>query len=267
MNFLKLKTNDGCCTSQANGETSIVEWCVMDKNKIWDKLCVELNFEKYIPKYCSKNHIKKIQDIIFSKGMIKKHTKCNCQTIYLFQPLEQALVKRIEPNETKIKTIEEFIGTIDDDTHIFEFVKQNYKLPDWFIIPVWTHNKKRESAEESQKEFDEYENFTIWADDFLMKNGKRIKEPIKNPFKKQNKKDTKEVILKNNSIYSQSLYDAYKVLSNYLFYLLASGVLNITDATEAKTDLSTFVKVTVPHSLSFLPPATACDNPLDRASK
>jgi len=222
MQFLKLKTEDGCCTSQSNGEASVLEWCILDTDKIWSKLYIELNFEKYIPKHCLKNYIKKLQDAIFSKGRIQKNTKCNCKTVYLFQPLEQALAKSIALNETKIKTIEDYIETIDDDTHIFEFVKQNYKLPDWFIIYDWTSDPNK-SNEESQKEFDEYENYSIWAEDFLMKNGKRIKEPFKNPLKKQNKlnkKNIKEVIVEDDKyIYSQSLYDAYMVLSDYLSYL------------------------------------------------
>ena len=59
MQFLKLKTEDGCCTSQSNGETSVLEWCILDTDKIWSKLYIELNFEKYIPKHCLKNYIKK----------------------------------------------------------------------------------------------------------------------------------------------------------------------------------------------------------------
>jgi hypothetical protein len=52
-----------------------------------------------------------------------------------------------------------------------------------------------------------------------------------------------------------------------IIYLLASGALKIVDATDAKTDLSTLVNVTVPHSLSVFPPDTACAKPLDLASK
>ncbi len=116
MQFLKLKTEDGCCTSQANGEARVLEWCIMDTDKIWSKLYIELNFEKHISKNCLKNYIKKLRDAIFSKGRIQKNTNCNCKTIYLFQPLEQALAKSVELNETKIRTIEDYIGTIDDDT-------------------------------------------------------------------------------------------------------------------------------------------------------
>ena len=35
MQFLKLESNYGCCTSQANDEVIILEWFIIDTNKLY----------------------------------------------------------------------------------------------------------------------------------------------------------------------------------------------------------------------------------------
>ena len=43
MQFLKLESNDGCCTSQANSEVIILEWFIIDTNRLYTDIRKKTN--------------------------------------------------------------------------------------------------------------------------------------------------------------------------------------------------------------------------------
>jgi len=119
--FMKLKISNYCCSSQIKNETSIVEWCIMDREEFHTMLAKELNFEKYVQSYDNPEKLlKKLHNRIVNIGRVRSVSCENCRTIYLFQSMQSKLSDRANPSlffgdfslwlkSDKILTIEQLV--------------------------------------------------------------------------------------------------------------------------------------------------------------
>lgn len=97
--FMKLKISNYCCSNQIRNETSIVEWCVMDKEEFHTMLAKELKFEEYVKKYDNREKLLiKLHKRIVNIGRVRKVSCENCRTIYLFQSMQSKLSDRANPS-------------------------------------------------------------------------------------------------------------------------------------------------------------------------
>lgn len=97
--FMKLKISNCCCSSQIRNETSIVEWCVMDKEEFHTMLAKELKFEEYVKDYDNPEKLLiKLHKRIVNIGRVRKVSCENCRTIYLFQSMQSKLSDRANPS-------------------------------------------------------------------------------------------------------------------------------------------------------------------------
>jgi hypothetical protein len=220
MQFLKLQKINGCCTSQASGETRILEWCTMSPDELWDKLYFELDVGKYISKYISANRLKTIRDAIFEAGRVKNNKDCDsCVTLYLFQPLASSLNKRFNIDGRKTDEINHIISSIasakfdSDKENLFDYVKKNYNIPLW--------------AKVSGKKDDEY--FMDWLDG-ITKDGKYIRDKSKSGIIKDDK-----------YIYSNELYKKVFILTDY--FLTLTGHVFDDDITDEDIDVLLSIKM------------------------
>jgi len=161
MQFLKLEVNNGCCTSQANNEATIIEWCIIDKDTLFKKLYKELDYEKYVSSYSPKL-LEKINNSLLQNGKVRNRGCGNCGIIYLFQTLDKELIKfNIHPYEV-IKIEDIIYLALGDRPSTAEELNKDYDVPYWFDpsnLPEYaTKNGKiiLRPTKQSKKSEDEY---------------------------------------------------------------------------------------------------------------
>jgi hypothetical protein len=147
MQFLKIEIHSKCCTSQADGNGRIVEWCNINTKKLWDKLYHELKFEKYVSSY-SPELLQKIHSALLRRKKIRNQGCDNCGTVYLFQPLDEELRVDFDINSRDVMQIQDLIYLVlENRPCTADEIEEKYKLPDWFdyaIMPEYaTKNGKR----------------------------------------------------------------------------------------------------------------------------
>jgi hypothetical protein len=110
--YIKLKIDNYCCTSGVKNRTSIVEWCIMDRNEFLIMIGNELKFNKYAE---DSKSLKRLQNAVLSEGRVRNVGCDNCMDIYLFQSVKSKLSddnfvngkKYLELNSNSIKNIEQ----------------------------------------------------------------------------------------------------------------------------------------------------------------
>jgi hypothetical protein len=146
MQFLKLDISNGCCTSQANNDATILEWCIIDKDALFKKLYDELEFERYVSSYSPKL-LETINNSLLQNGKVRNRGCDNCGIIYLFQTLDKELVKfSIRPDD--VVKIEDIIYlALESRPSTAKELDEKYDVPYWFdpsIMPEYaTKNGKR----------------------------------------------------------------------------------------------------------------------------
>ena len=137
MQFIKFKILNGCCTSQADNQMTILESTTITQAELWDKLYNELNIQKYIPENCSKIILlDKIQDMVFKIGKVRDDRMCGiCGITYLFNEPIKISKKNNAPSICSIVK-----SVIESNPSSIKELNKNYKLPKWFnsvVIPKY----------------------------------------------------------------------------------------------------------------------------------
>ena len=128
---MKIDINWSCCSSQADGQGRIIEFCIMDIKNLMDKLYKELNFEKYASKYSQKK-LKNIYDALLQRKRIRNKGCERCGTVYLFQSLDES-IESFDIDTRNVMQIDDLIYLVlEDKPTSANEIKQKYELPDWF---------------------------------------------------------------------------------------------------------------------------------------
>ena len=131
MQLLKLEVLNGCCTSQADNNTSILELCIMETNDLWKKLYHELKFEDYISCYSPKL-LEKINNSLLDHGKVRNNGCENCGIIYLFHPVGESLNKSFDLQSDKVINIKDIIySALENRPTTLEGFNEKYELPKW----------------------------------------------------------------------------------------------------------------------------------------
>ena len=112
LQYIKLKKDNYCWTSGVNNRTSIVEWCIMDRNEFLTMIGNELKFNKYVN---DSKSLKCLQNAVLRECRVRTVGCDNCMDIYLFQPIKSKLSddnlvnwkKYLELDSNSVKTIEQ----------------------------------------------------------------------------------------------------------------------------------------------------------------